>query len=421
MNILNIVLILLLPVCLILHGLFVLLSSALLHARLKKIEDEEFEISFGRKTAVKFLQSPVKNSLSMQAGRFISFVVLVLLLVKLLPLGKEVVFALALLCIITALVLVQIAWAISYEEPEKAVCYCGPFLVPFVYLLSPLGQIAYLIGDKFTRRYDFDSPVESQQSLSIDEIAEIVDYNEDHAEDEDELSMLRGVVELADTQVTEIMTPRQDIDYISDTMSIEEAVSFILQSEHSRLPVVGESLDDLKGLLIVRDLNSLIGQNLSSKTLKEFIRPVMKTDGEENLLGLLGRFREENSHMAIVIDEHGGVDGLITLEDILEEVVGDIFDEHDSLEEGNQQTLSGDLLVDGSSLIYNLNEEYDLNLPEGEYDTVAGFIIDQLGKIPDAGEIITYNGYKLIVEDLADNRINQVRVVVKNGTDLASI
>ena len=150
------------------------------------------------------------------------------------------------------------------------------------------------------------------------------------------------------------------------------------------------------------------------KILDIFIRKVIFISGKENLLTLLSKFRSESSHFAVVLDEHGGVDGIVTMEDLLEEIVGDIFDEYDNpLEEQEYvETLSGDLLVDGGALIDDINNEYDLSIPEGEYDTIAGFIIDTAGKIPSLGEIVQYNGYKMIVEDVSDNRINHVRIKI---------
>ena len=140
-------------------------------------------------------------------------------------------------------------------------------------------------------------------------------------------------------------------------------------------------LTRLRGILIARDLIKLIDEDLSSHKLVDFVRPVISVSGEENLLKLLGIFRAEGAHFAVVIDEHGGVDGIITMEDVLEEIVGEIFDEFDNPTEDQdyQTTISGDLLIDGGALIDDLNQEYGFRLPEGEYDTIAGFIIDQIG------------------------------------------
>ena len=190
------------------HGFFVLLSSALIHSKPKKLEDEDFKVSFGRKAAIQLLESAEQNSLSAQAGRLITLLLIVLLCLDFVgaqfftafyPAGGAVDILVNFLFLfsvgILALVFVQFAWAISYAFPEKSLCYSSLVSRPLLFLLAPLGFIANQISTFFNKKFSLTSPIESQQSLSVDEIVDLVDYNEESDEEQDEMAMLRGVAD----------------------------------------------------------------------------------------------------------------------------------------------------------------------------------------------------------------------------------
>lgn len=410
---------------LVLHGIFAMASASLLRAKSRKIESEEFLVKYGRKPALILLDSSRINILSSQLGRFLSVVLVSIVFIELSKtslfntlsnvMSYELSIIISLILIMTlAMVLVEIAWSLSYSNHEKTLCYMSPFLRPLLVCLYPFVFIADIVSKKIISKFSFDSPIEKRKAISSDDISELVDYNIDNPEiEDDELEMIRGVVDLSETLVEEIMTPRQDVATIDMGNSIKEAVGILIKAEYSRMPIVDATLDNVKGIIFSRDLNNLIDKSLDDVELKDFIREVLFISGSENLLVLLNKFKAESSHFAVVIDEHGGVDGIVTMEDILEEVVGEIFDEYDDPEDEVecQETLSGDLIVDGGALVDDINNDYALHLPEGEYDTVAGFIIHTIGKIPVEGEIIEYNGYKLVVEEIKDNRINQIRII----------
>ncbi|MBX7145654.1 MAG: CBS domain-containing protein, partial [Oligoflexia bacterium] len=162
-----------------------------------------------------------------------------------------------------------------------------------------------------------------------------------------------------------------------------------------------------------KDFISLLNQPGAKFELKRFMRRAYFVSNTKKVDRLLEEFRRDAVHFAVVLDEYGGVDGVVTLEDLIEEIVGEIFDEHDSpLEEASVvRTTSGDLLVDGSMLIDDLNINHDFDFPEGEYDTLAGFFIHSLGRIPALGEELEFKHLKLRVEEMSHNRITQVRIV----------
>lgn len=422
----DIFLILAIPVLIVLHAFFTLLSSAILNSRIKKIEDEEFKVNFGKTSAISILKKPLVASFTAQVIRLLSFLLLVLLIFKLhVSFGlydqitpiSIIICALSYLLFVVVIpaVLVHLSWSVSHAVPEKSLCLTAPSAKPFLVLFTPLGILARRIFITLKRAFNFESPSTKKNRVSIEDIADLVDYGNEMPEDKEEMSMVKGLVELAETTVEEVMVPRQDMIAIEEDASFQEVVALLKESGFSRIPVIRGSLDEVCGLLLSRDLIDLLDKNfnVSEFNLKDYTRHVDFVAGSENLLNLLTHFKAEKSHFAVVHDEHGGVDGIVTMEDVLEEIVGDIFDEHDQdAVEEVQETLSGDLMIDGSAMLAEVNEEYSLNFPEGEYDTIAGFVLSLIGRLPNDGEIINYQQFQFVVEEFADNRIKKLRVVL---------
>ncbi|RIL11256.1 MAG: hypothetical protein DCC75_02670, partial [Proteobacteria bacterium] len=179
-----------------------------------------------------------------------------------------------------------------------------------------------------------------------------------------------------------------------------------------RVLVTGTNLDDVKGVLIAKDLLRYLGKQPQEFDMAKTIRPAYFVPSSKKVDDLLGEFKREALHFAVVLDEHGGVDGVVTLEDLIEEIVGEIFDEYDSpLEEVDVfRTKSGELLIEGSALIDDLNAAYNLDIPAGDYDTVGGFVLNLLGHVPKIGECVEHDGMLYKVEGLEQNRITQLRV-----------
>ncbi|MCB0359647.1 MAG: HlyC/CorC family transporter, partial [Bdellovibrionales bacterium] len=207
---------------------------------------------------------------------------------------------------------------------------------------------------------------------------------------------LQGVFQFSDRVAREVMTPRTDLVTVPHDSSLEEALEIVDESGFSRFPVVGEGIDDVLGILLAKDLlGVLIRRERSANEPDEFdIRRVMREPyfipGTKPTDELLIELKLRKQHMAIVLDEHGGVDGVVTLEDLLEEIVGDIYDESDDEEEEQPsiREVEGDLLVEGGVLVSDLNAEFGLNIPQGDYDTIAGYVFSCLGRVPDVGDTV---------------------------------
>ena len=284
--------------------------------------------------------------------------------------------------------------------------------MPFVRLLAnslflPLLALLHLIELGVRELADNDSG--SDSATAEDEIMSLVNQDDDEGEkgalEEDEKRMIRGIFDLNDTLVREIMTPRVDMTALSSTTSVKEAKKEFIESGHSRIPIYDNSIDEIKGIIYAKDFldDDKVYGTLSDLAHKPTFIPETKNVGD-----LLEEFKEGSIHAAIIIDEYGGTSGIVTLEDILEEIVGEIRDEYDSEEEAETGLveIGEDILaVDARYLISDLNEEYELNLPEDEdVDTIGGYVCGEFGRIPEAGEELTLENSTVITVLKADKR-----------------
>ena len=230
--------------------------------------------------------------------------------------------------------------------------------------------------------------------------------------EEDQQQMIRGVVELSQTTVKEIMVPRTDTVFLSAAASREELLSCICESEHSRFPVYQETVDNVIGILHVKDaLKTLVNNtpfNIQEMVRKPFFVPVSK-----HIDDLLRELRRKKVHIAVVVDEYGGVSGIVSMEDIIEEIIGDIQDEFDHETEDVVELGKGIWLCDARVNLEFLAEETNLDLPVDNFDTLGGFVFDLFGKIPVKNEKITYRDYDFIIQEMDGHKINTIKIVTQ--------
>lgn len=322
------------------------------------------------------------------------------------------VIGLSLLAMAVAFFLAKLVRATVYENPERLLCLLAPpvfwLLQPFLLLvLCSTIPAKYIIRRLGVKLSDYDTPI------TPDELSELVGLSEEAGLlEEQECEMIRSIFSFSNTLTREVMTPRNDVVTISDNAPLSDIVETFRKHAVSRLVVIGDNLDDVKGLLIAKDLVPLIGKTFDDFSIKNVIRSPCFVKGSKKIDQLFQEMREQRVHLAIVLDEHGGVDGVITVEDLIEELVGEIMDEHDRPEDELQvsKTKSGDLLVSGALLVTDLNEHFELALPPGEYDTVAGYVIHQLGRMPQLGDSVKFNDHVIKVEGTKHNRITRLRI-----------
>ncbi len=241
--------------------------------------------------------------------------------------------------------------------------------------------------------------------------------------DEVAVEMLENVVEFADTDVSSVMTPRTDIDGIAFTNDLSEIRAFIESAGHSRIPVYSENLDSIEGILYVKDLVRYLGEEAASFKLRPLLREAIRVPETKQVGDLLRDFQSAEIHMAIVIDEYGGTSGLVTIEDVLEEIVGEIHDEHepDDEEEATCLPVSDGLWeVDGRFPLQDLEDHLPIELPEElEPETLAGFVLEHFGRVPSVDESFEALGHRFTVLEASDIKVDRLRIQVVSAPESA--
>ncbi len=256
----------------------------------------------------------------------------------------------------------------------------------------------------------------SPNPTSSDEVADMLRSAENESIiDASALQIMEGALKVSDLQAREIMIPRSQMNVIEEDFSLEQILEQVIQSQHSRFPVVGESNDDVLGILLAKELLPLVLSGKESFDLKSLLRPATIIPESKRLNILLQEFREQRYHMAIVVDEYGGVSGLLTIEDVLEEIVGEIEDETDEAEPEQIHQISENLFaVEAITEIHDFNEYFDLGFSDDEFDTVGGLVIHAFGHLPAIGESTSIESFDFKVVD-SDNRKIKMLEVSRNN------
>ena len=229
----------------------------------------------------------------------------------------------------------------------------------------------------------------------------------------EEKDMIRGVVELADTTVKEVMVPRIDVVFVSIDTPIGELVETLTQCGHSRVPVYQDTIDNVVGVLYAKDLLRYIYTEKKIDISSIIRKPYFVPDSKK-LDSLLREFKRRRVHIAIAVDEYGGMSGIVCLEDIIEEIVGDIQDEFDNEGEDIVDLGDGIYLCDARINLEDLNEELELSLPEDEFDTLGGFVFHLLGKIPVKFEKVSFENIDFIIQEIEGHKIKSVKVMSRS-------
>jgi len=232
------------------------------------------------------------------------------------------------------------------------------------------------------------SKVFSSEPRDRQELIELINESgEKGILDADVVAMIDGALAVSDMQVRDAMVPRSQMVVVSVGSPLEEFLPKVLESGHSRFPVIGEDRDEVEGILLAKDLLRHYAEDSGEFNLKALLRPAVVIPESKRLNMLLRHFRSSRNHMAIVVDEYGGVSGLITIEDVLEQIVGDIDDEHDEEEEAPIRSLGNNIYrVDALAEVEEFNEVFETDLSDEDYDTVGGLLLAEFGRVPETGE-----------------------------------
>lgn len=257
---------------------------------------------------------------------------------------------------------------------------------------------------------NFSSEPNSREEL----LAIIKEAAERELLDEEALSIIEGALDVADQQVREVLIPRPQMVVLNIEDSPTDLLPKVIESGHSRFPVIGESIDDIKGILLAKDLLPLILGGTEDFDLSKIIRPAVVIPESKRLNVLLREFRENRYHMAMVIDEYGGIAGLVTIEDLLEEIVGEIEDETDEEEEeaSIRQVSDSDYIVKALTPIEEFNQQFTSGFSEDEFDTIGGIVMQAFGHLPSRNEQIEIQGFQFKVLYSDSRKIHLLRLTV---------
>ena len=294
-----------------------------------------------------------------------------------------------------------------------------PFLELLAVALSPLAKPLSFLVRGFVRLAGVRSTGFHPLMQTPEELRMLVTHGTDPGEIEpDEREMIRGVFEFRDTLAREVMTPRTAMVALPASITFDELVKLAIEEGHSRYPVYEGTVDSIIGVLLTKDLLPLLAKREEIEEtgfdVRTVLRPVHFVPDTKLVRELLQELRQAKVHLAIVLDEYGGTYGLVTMEDLLEEIVGEIADEYDEAEPEFAPTPEGDVLIDGAVSLSEVNERFGLRLPEDEFDTVGGYVFGTLGRIPAAGDVVAAPGIdgdvELRVEATEERRVTVVRL-----------
>ncbi|MCB0345813.1 MAG: HlyC/CorC family transporter [Bdellovibrionales bacterium] len=306
--------------------------------------------------------------------------------------GGSLVIAVVVLLALHMLLGELFAKALACRYPEVTLRLLAVPVLILTTLFAPLIFFLGGISGLLLRMFGFSHSPKLERAPTSDELARLVSRSgELGVLDKEEEELLRSVFQFGGTVAREVMTPRTDLVTVHVSDSYATVINAVEESGLSRIPVRGDGVDDILGVILAKDLLAYAGTNGKSRSdfrVEAVMREPYFIPGTKPIDDLLAEFKRRKAHIAIVLDEHGGVDGLVTLEDLLEELVGDIFDESDDASADVVVRENGSLVVDGGVLVSDLNAEHNLGIPEGDYDTIAGFIFTHLGRLPNIGDKI---------------------------------
>lgn len=295
----------------------------------------------------------------------------------------------------------------KYIARESADLLFSIFSLPIraiTFLLYPFVKITSSVSSFLTRRGQLDEE-EAHQLFDKEDFQSLInESSEAGVVNERESGIINKIIDLREQKVYECMTPRTDIVGVEISSSVEETLNILIESGYSKLPVYEENLDNIKGLIIAKDLFK------NPQSIGSILRDVIFVPETKKTLEMLNELLSKSTSIAVVVDEFGGTAGIITVEDIIEEMLGEIRDEYDEEEVVSKKLNETTYVFSGKVEIDKINEEFNFQIPEGDYETIAGYIISELGRIPARGEVFTINQYTITVLRSNKTRVDLVKL-----------
>lgn len=304
---------------------------------------------------------------------------------------------------------------IATRNPEGTLLFLLPILRPFFPAMAFLSDPFQSLFDRSRRNKDqvTEEGEEEEEDDDSGDLQALIDVGEaEGILEEEEGELIHSIIEFGDTRVSEVMTPRPDIVAVPNTATIREARNIMLDSKYSRLPVYGDQIDSIDGIIYVRDLLQCWAEGSEDANIRPLIRSVYEVPETKPVAELLEEMQKAHVQLAMVIDEYGGVSGLVTVEDILEEIVGEIEDEDIAGEELQEivEAKEGSYEVMASTEIGKIERLFDMEIEADDFTTIAGLVINESGKVPAVGEVLTIRGLEVEILEADERRINRLRI-----------
>jgi putative hemolysin len=296
---------------------------------------------------------------------------------------------------------------LGLQRADRTAKLVSPTLNRLATTARPLIWLLSRCTDLLVRMLGGD-PNTGREAITEEELRGLVAAHESLSTDERRL--IDDVFAAGERSVSEVMVPRTEVTFLDAGLTVSRAAKVATESPHSRYPVVGRGQDDVRGFVHIRDLLINGARGERDRTVGDLVREIKQLPGSKNVLAALSEMRREGHHLAMVVDEYGGTDGIVTLEDLIEEVIGDIRDEYDEARAGPSRLGGGAIEVDGRLNLDDFAEFTGLELPDGPYETAGGFMMSALGRLPSVGDEVLREGYTITVTAVDGRRAERVRV-----------
>jgi CBS domain containing-hemolysin-like protein len=302
--------------------------------------------------------------------------------------------------------------AIALKHPEEFARWLAPPILVFGWLTAPFTAVLNSSAQFVLRLMGQKGDVGEEPVHSPDELRMLVEHSEEGgAIPTQDAALIEGVFEFSEKNAREVMTPRTEVVAIHLESTLEEALTIVEESNFSRYPVYDGTIDNVVGLLLAKDLLTALRKSPTTFSVAVAMREVHVVPGSREVEEVLADFKRLKEHMAIVLDEFGGTAGVVTMEDLLEEIVGEILDEHDEAEDRAEISATGETLVPGEMHIAEVNDQYGLAVPDDDYTTIGGYVFGVLGRLPVVGDRATGGGATFTVREMDGRRIAHLVLV----------
>jgi CBS domain containing-hemolysin-like protein len=305
---------------------------------------------------------------------------------------------------------------IALAHPEQVARWLTPPLLGFAWIAAPFTNFLNRASEIVLKSFRLRSSRSSENVHSAEELRMLVEQSEEGgALQTQDADLLEGVFEFSEKNARDVMTPRTAVDALPIDATLDETVALITESRRSRYPVYEETIDNIVGIVLAKDLIPILRSPPRNFSLRDIARKVHVVPGSRQVEEVLSDFKRLKEHLAIVLDEYGGTAGLVTMEDLLEEIVGEILDEYDEPPEHPERAGADEVIVPGATAVTELNERYGLKVPDDDYTTIGGVVFGALGRLPVVGDRITAGGAVFSVREMEGRRVESLAVDLRAG------